>query len=544
MSLEDEPLTELRRQLEATIEARRVGVLRISEVVARACARGTKPGDDPDIVEFRRRDLELQKLGDDITNVMLRRIGITSADLDRLSTEQLPPPEERFERRSLVGAPVTSMLEDYAAAAFERLASLADRTWLNEQRQRSFRLTEGDAAELRLIGGTRARSMPTPQRFAHMLLLLEDFLNGREDLDFFTASLLVPEAVMLGRQIEVVPELGQAAENKLRRLPQMTDDDVSSTVYELLVGAACARMGTKVEMLEPVSSQKTPDYRIHWNGPPAVIECKRKASLTKYASAEAAKIAGLYETLCEILDDTGAHVCVDLELATDICAADTSDFGSIIRTLLDDGGIGERTVAWATVRCTPLRYFDDVPATKLFSPALLENLFGWESDVPTWDGLFCGIDRPSSSTIRRYRNPRALKWRSHHPSASDKKARGINKLLSDAISQVPDGQMGVIYIAYLESNREELADARTKHIVGLKDTWYHRGGIAIPLLVVNRLYPRPLGQGQLDLIDSTLPFVSDDRTIQTMLPSCIFTQPPRPVGTMPRRRTQPRSTKA
>jgi hypothetical protein len=134
---EDEPLTELRRQLEATIEARRVGVQRISEVVARACARGTKPGDDPDIVELRRKDLELQKLGDEITNVMLRRIGVSSADLDRLTADQVPPPEERLERRSLVGAPVTSILEDYAAGAFEQMVSLIDRRWLNDQRLRS-----------------------------------------------------------------------------------------------------------------------------------------------------------------------------------------------------------------------------------------------------------------------------------------------------------------------------------------------------------------------------------------------------------------------
>lgn len=56
----------------------------------------------------------------------------------------------------------------------------------------------------------------------------------------------------------------------------MTDDEVVSTIYELLVGAAARRHGPDIEMLPASKSTKNPDFHIRGLGVPAPIECKRR----------------------------------------------------------------------------------------------------------------------------------------------------------------------------------------------------------------------------------------------------------------------------
>jgi len=86
----------------------------------------------------------------------------------------------------------------------------------------------------------------------------------------------------------------------------------------------------------------------------------------------------------------------------------------------------------------------------------------------------------------------------------------VSSLFEDALRQVPDGEMGIVYLAYEEMAREEVANARTRRIMTEMEAWAHRWGIVVPLIIVNRLYPRPLGVGQPDMIDSALPFAPED----------------------------------
>ena len=71
-----------------------------------------------------------------------------------------------------------------------------------------------------------------------MLLVTADNLDKRPDLDFFEAPMLVGEVAALGPRLNDVRGLGSEAVSKLGRLASMTNDEVSSTVYELLVGTA------------------------------------------------------------------------------------------------------------------------------------------------------------------------------------------------------------------------------------------------------------------------------------------------------------------
>jgi hypothetical protein len=124
--------------------------------------------------------------------------------------------------------------------------------------------------------------------------------------------------------------------------------------------------------------------------------------------------------------------------------------------------------------------------------------------------------------------PLCLKWRSDSEEALTKKARGVTSLWADALKQIPDGEMGFIYIAYPEGARPALADARTRDILnGATESWWHRWSVRVPVTVVSRLYARSLGHGCPDLIESAIPGASEGcEVFLTKLPYLVFTPEP------------------
>ena len=82
---------------------------------------------------------------------------------------------------------------------------------------------------------------------------------------------------------------------------------VSSTLDELLVGAASVREGLKLTMVAENRSRKVPDYQITSLGPiPGSIECKRRLGLTAYELDEAERVEGLYASRRPQLRDIGS----------------------------------------------------------------------------------------------------------------------------------------------------------------------------------------------------------------------------------------------
>ena len=81
-------------------------------------------------------------------------------------------------------------------------------------------------------------------------------------------------------------------------------------------------------------------------------------------------------------------------------------------------------------------------------------------------------------------------------------------LVGSAMSQIPPGEFGMIYLAYHEGAREEIANRRVQAFMDRMPEWEHSGSIRVPLALLVRLYPRALGHGGPDLIESSLRYVS------------------------------------
>jgi hypothetical protein len=138
--------------------------------------------------------------------------------------------------------------------------------WLRREAEKEYRLGPGFLnSPLHLVSGIPVGTCPQvigPQRFAKMLLVCLDHLNKRADLDFFSAAMFVPEIAVLGNSLEEIAELGPEAQRKLESLQFLPDDAVTSTIFELLVGAACIRRGLGVTMVPEDRARKVPDSRV------------------------------------------------------------------------------------------------------------------------------------------------------------------------------------------------------------------------------------------------------------------------------------------
>jgi tRNA(Ile)-lysidine synthase TilS/MesJ len=64
--------------------------------------------------------------------------------------------------------------------------------------------------------------------------------------------------------------------------------------------------------------------------------------------------------------------------------------------------------------------------------------------------LLCEVDPVPNIRVELITRPLCLKWRSETEEALTKKARGVTSLWANAARQIPDGEIGFIYIAYPE----------------------------------------------------------------------------------------------
>lgn len=500
----------LKRQIEDLIQLGQERAAAVAASFRRDAAAGLPmPSEDT-----RALAKAVDEVSDQIHAVMARLMeaaGIDDNTLQAYEAYLSEGREERLWRHQLADVGVTEEARVGLAEALEALLQRTDPAWLAVQEAHYARLGEAYQTEpLRLVGGLRiARAAGTrAQRYAEMLFLTRDFVEGREDVDFWALPLAAAEVKRLGTQLEEIAALGPVAEEKLRRLPMMDDQAVAATTYELLVGAAAVRRGQVVEMLAERGGVKTPDFRVHGQPLPTVMECKRRIGLSAYVQKEADTVAELYHAARPLLEGDVAGWMFEVEFVEEIANVAPETFVSAVREIVGRARLGtaELSMPWGSLRVVALLPAVDLTETRLYSPGMLRSIFGWTADTTDWDGLICEVDNAPGLRVSRAIRPMGLKWRSVAPAAAEKRARGVTSLFGAAAQQIPPGEIGIIHIAYPEFARAAVADARTRDI--LDNDWYHSPFIRIPLVYVARLYPHPLDNGDPDLVENVMRLVA------------------------------------
>jgi hypothetical protein len=447
-----------------------------------------------------------------------------------LESEHLPKGRD-FWHEQILEARATEDLDDLTVSALAQFLPGVDPNWLRREAKNQYRLDDAFLQKpLHIVSGIRVGTAPLsqgPQRFGRMLLLAQDHLAKRAEFDFFEGAMLLPELAILGNSLEEIGACGPEAVRKLASLPGLHDDLVTSTIYELLVGAACIRRGLDVEMLPEDRSKKVPDFRLTGIGAiPGSIECKRRLGLSNYELEEARQIECLYEVLRPSLHEGSLHCSIEAVFQVPPASVQPRAFVHDILTASSlDKDTDTTLTSWGSVAVRRLPYYNEIEGTRLYSPNFLRDVFSWDLIGNEWDGLLCEVEPPRSILVSSYRMPMCLKWRSESDGAFVKKSRGIASLWNDAIKQLSPGDFGFVYIAYPEGGRPAIADARTRHILkSMSESWHH-WYIRVPVTVISRLYPRPVGVGCPDLIESSLPGAARGNDVWlTKLPWLVFTR--------------------
>jgi len=465
-----------------------------------------------------------------------RAIGISEAEIIELlhirDREQLrPDPEMRLRRTDIeLQQPDPTDLDDLLAAGLDKLVSRVDPAWLRAEALKPYRLGAAFLNNpLHLVNGVRVGTnleANTAQRFAQMLLVSQDRLANRPDTDFFAAAMFLPEVAVLGNSLGEIKALGPEAEHKLAALPSMADDQVSSTIYELLVGAAGIRKGLNLTMVPENRSRKVPDFQVSGLGPiPGAIECKRRLGLTLYEHDEASRVEALYNSVRPLLRERGVHGAIETTFGVPLSSVPSGAFSEAVFAAIKSGH-PETSIStdWGTVRFSPLPHRRSIFEAPLYSPDYLVQVFGWNPLQDEWDGILAEVEAPMEITTELFTMPLCLKWRNEADEALKRKARGITSLWGDAIKQIPDGDVGFVYIAYPEGSRPAVADARTDYIMKTMPDVFHRWSVRVPATIVNRLYPRPLGRGRPDIIENVMLIASQgEEHWLKRLPARVFT---------------------
>jgi hypothetical protein len=260
-----------------------------------------------------------------------------------------------------------------------------------------------------------------------------DYIEEHPAYDHFAGALLVPQLASLGSIIAVLRQVPGVAErlSALWRGPSSGSDAVA---YELLVAAACAVRGRQIEFITP-TAEKSPDLRCH-DPYPLVIECKRKRALSDYELTEEEAMCKLFRVLEYRARDKGVWGCFQLSLSIEASMVSIDD---IVATLLRQrlAAHPERPLEypWGTVsyREAPRR-LPLTSKTRAYSPNMLSFVFGWDSDVPTWDGLICRTELAGPTMINEVDRPVGLLWSNKSENAIARRSWSPSNMLGGAMA--------------------------------------------------------------------------------------------------------------
>lgn len=458
---------------------------------------------------------------------MFEESGIAPDDLEE-KAEPIGDPFPRISRASIIdGAPPASaFIEDHLPQAIELIERHAPCGWLEREPADLFRLSDvKNGKPISIVKGVRLESeRPVGHRLRQTITLAKDYLAHNPRYDHFAGALAVTQLAQLGLQFEALRSV-EGYQDRIDALFSGAETD--AIIFELLVAAACARKGRDMTFVEP-SNEKSPDLRCR-DAFNMVVECKRSSALTDYEVAEEARMRALFQHLHATTIERGQFGLFELTLRVEAREINIEDVVSTcLRQRLATHPERALDYAWGSVsfHALPAR-FDLQERTKAYSPVMLQEVFGWETEMPEWDGLICQIDAAPAAVIDRIRSPVGLAWKVEAEAAIVKRSRAPTNLFAKALTQIPRGEFGLVYVAYAEGARSDVADNRTQAFMDRIRDWEHDGGIRIPATFLVRQFPMPTGHGNPDMIENTVKLLNEtgggDDWIFREYPSAIYT---------------------
>jgi hypothetical protein len=416
----------------------------------------------------------------------------------------------------------TALLERSLEVNLSNLLRLFPDGWMNRQMKIAHtEMQERRGGPLLLVGNTRVRTFEKTHPLAYSIALAERLLSKKYDYDVYDASWWIPKIAALCDRLDGIRAVKNGVA-KLRQLHKSPADEFESRVYELLVAGKAAELGREVEFLSPVKSSKTPDLRIHDFPVPVVIECKLQSKLSAPELKEAKIFSGIGNKLLK----ENRAVSLDVEITAGLNEVIPDDIHQFIQQLSATRQSAIADFHWGRIQANLLPHRVKLTESmRVFSPKFTSSICGWSAE--DWDGIFLSIENGKDLVADHGIQPVSIKWKLHSENDLRAKSRSVVRLLSDAIQQIPAGEAACIYVGFEDTHRADIADARTKLIIEqLKSLHHSRRAISLEMIVISRFYPRPMPDGQPDMIESAIPFVENDDTPYAVdMPLLVFVPP-------------------
>ncbi|NUQ27720.1 MAG: hypothetical protein HOQ35_04285 [Acidobacteriaceae bacterium] len=457
----------------------------------------------------------------------LLRHGIDPDTLEK----KLPSQKNRLWQKDLEPATVPKDSVDIETALQQNLEQLLDLfppAWIERQLVKAMAIMRGRTATPPFLLGHLSADPVIEDRFSYGLALAVALLVETPHFDIYEAPSLVPQIAMLCMMLPALEKVDGGIE-KLLELRKAPGREVDSRIYELLVAAGAADMGRKVSFIPTHPGSKTPDLRVHDMHFPVVMECKLQSRQSEVENQTVALMRPIRDWF-QIERQKGNPILGELRLSltSRVGSLDAAVICEDLRQLWSSLNPFQRgSYAWGSAEWLPLPVEMKLSTTmRAFCPAYLEELMPDATETGSeWDGLFFLVEGQFGPTANSIKMPLCVRWRLEHPDDMSAVARNVVRHLGEAIEQIPHGEVGIIYIGYVDTLRVALADQRTEGIIdALPEFGHTKRGVLAPMAEINRLYPHVSEYGAPDLIESAIPATQDaERALHRYFPTLVFT---------------------
>jgi len=300
---------------------------------------------------------------------------------------------------------------------------------------------------------------------AWYLLLLTTHLQHPLFYDYTAGCRVIPLFYSLGRDIELLKEVGGVSERVIRMLGAERAQ-VDAGIYELLVALAYKRAGSDVSFRpERPGNAKTHDMDVSLRGVQWAVECKR-LNTSEYIDAERTVVRGLWQAasfkLRQLRLDARCHCRFIKKVET---VPSTYLMGHLARWF-NDGALLRHTwsdeFGMGSFERHDLRqaqaHFEQFDVNRN-SAAFLELLTGRYYRGMNFLASFAAKPADNLLFIDSLDAAIVLEWESLSDEAINSKARDVMKRLSSAMPQLPDDVPGVVHIG-LEAIEGDAVEAR------------------------------------------------------------------------------------
>lgn len=374
-------------------------------------------------------------------------------------------------------------------------------------------------------------------RFAWYLFLVNASQHAPALANADQDSKILPIFSRLGADLDLVKQIGGMKE-EVMKLFEDYKGQPDSVLFEMLVALLWVRNGYDVEFIPVSPPDKRPDFRASRGSTTWFVETKRMATTSQYTQRERMEWERIWQAVSAILKKDQLSLILELDFRTELSGFSTKFVTDELKFKLPFVMSKTELISNETwsVTATPTNldsiheHLSDhyVKANTRQLSDLIGG--GWDRTRrfellmdATYEKIGSGIG--FNTFVDEIKWAGGAYWSCSAEKAIQAKARDIRGQLADAVSQLPNDELGVVHVGIESNNGEAVEKERYRRILKTAASFDPRGKDLRCLY--NHLYESYSPPSQRWYIDETVycfnssndPTTEPLTTRQTVVPS-------------------------